>query len=129
MIRFWLPIAVLTSDADKPSARRRAGIRSTWICRVAPPNGNGIDAPATVASWARMNELPKSNSSDSPSLVDDSASCRIGTVEALYLSTSGGVMPDGIWRSVVCANAVTCDIARLMSTPGWKNTLMTVTPG
>ena len=53
----------------------------------------------------------------------------IGTVAALYLRMSGGWIPGGMFFSDCCPNAVTCAIARLMSTPGWKNSLMTDTPG
>ncbi len=53
----------------------------------------------------------------------------IGTLEALYLRMSGGWVPGGMFFKDCWPKAVTWAIARLMSTPGWKNSLMTVTPG
>ena len=53
----------------------------------------------------------------------------MGTLEALYLSISGGCTPGGMFFKDCCEKAVTCAMARLMSTPGWKKSLMTVTPG
>ena len=38
-------------------------------------------------------------------------------------------MPGGMNLKDNCPNAVTCAIARLMSTPGWKKILMTAMPG
>ena len=43
--------------------------------------------------------------------VPESASWSIGTVEALYVMMSGGVVPGGICRSTVCAMAVICETA------------------
>ncbi len=73
--------------------------------------------------------LPKSNSCASVSRSLDIASWMIGTLEALNFSTSGGWVPGGICLRMACPKAVDCAIARLMSTPGWKNSLMTVAPG
>ena len=53
----------------------------------------------------------------------------MGTVAALYLRIRGGWTPCGMSLKESCPNAVTCDIARLMSTPGWKKSLMTHMPG
>ena len=42
--------------------------------------------------------------------------------------TSGGVVPVGSWRNIVCTMAVTCDCAVCMLAEGWKKTLITPTP-
>ena len=51
-----------------------------------------------------------------------------GTLEAVYLMMSGGVVPGGSCRSCVCAIAATCAIAVSMFALGWKKTLMTAMP-
>ena len=51
--------------------------------------------PATVASCGRMKFCPESKISACESDLLDSASCMMGTLEALKLSTNGGVMPGG----------------------------------
>ncbi len=88
-----------------------------------------MPAPAMVAIWPRITWLPKSNSCDSVSLPLDKASWMIGTLAALYLRISGGCVPGGICLRDCWPKAVTCAMARLMSTPGWKKSLMTATPG
>src|SRR6478672_7756115 len=50
----------------------------------------------------------------------ESASCRIGTLEALKLRIVGGVMPAGICFRTVCDIAETSASAALMFTVGWK---------
>jgi hypothetical protein len=65
-----------------------------------------------------------SNKVVSESLSLDKASCRIGTLEALKLRISGGVMPAGICFNTVCDMAETCASAALMFTVGWKKILM-----
>ena len=50
MIRFWLPMAALTSDGERPCAYRASGSRLTMICRSRPPQGWGTRAPWTVPS-------------------------------------------------------------------------------
>ena len=82
-IRFCAVTALTTSIGDRlRSCSLRESI-STMICRCLPPYGSGADAPGTVASCVFRKLLPKSNSSCSVSEADDSASRRIGTVEAL----------------------------------------------
>src|SRR5450432_4111625 len=49
-----------------------------------------------------------------------SASCKIGTVEALYERMNGGVVPGGENAICDCETAVICAIDRSLSTPGWK---------
>ena len=67
-----------------------------------------MEAPATVASCMRRMLLPRSKISCSGMVSLDSASCRIGTLEALYESTNGGVVPGGEVCSCVCETAVIC---------------------
>ena len=55
-------------------------------------------------------------------------SCTIGVVDAVYVMTSGGVVPGGRPRSTVWHAPVTCVIAMEMLTPGRKKILMTATP-
>ena len=55
----------------------------------------------------------------------DNASCSTGTLDALKLSTYGGVIPGGSSFRTVCEAAVTCASAELILTLGWKNTLTT----
>ncbi len=102
-VRFWLPMAVLTSTAVRPCARNASGCRSTCTWRVAPPNGYGTEAPAIVATCARMIWLPKSKSCDSVCFWLAIASCTIGTLDALYFMISGGVVPGGICLRFDCA--------------------------
>ena len=52
-----------------------------------------------------------------------------GTLDALDWTTYGGVTPGGIARNAVWQEDVICAIALPMSIPGWKNTLMSPTPG
>jgi hypothetical protein len=57
-ITFCRPSALPTSRGDKPHADKRAGSKSTTICRCLPPYGQGICAPGTVAMSARMKFVP-----------------------------------------------------------------------
>src|SRR3954454_11670683 len=77
-----------------------------------------IAAPATDANWGRMKLDASSNSVVSESLSLDRASCRIGTLEALKLKISGGVMPGGICFNTVCDIAATWASAALIFTVG-----------
>src|SRR5208283_1511920 len=52
----------------------------------------------------------------------------MGTLEALYWMTSGGVVPGGMLLICVCAIAVTCATAVAMLTFGWKKILMIAMP-
>src|SRR5712672_2543138 len=81
-------------------------------------------APATAANCGRMKLVAWSNSVVSDRLSLDRASCRIGTLEALKLKISGGVMPAGICFNTVCDIAATWARAALMFTVGWKKILM-----
>src|ERR1700757_4096501 len=45
MIRFWLPMAALTSDGDRPCANSAPGSRLTIIWRSPPPPGWGPPRP------------------------------------------------------------------------------------
>lgn len=75
-----------------------------------------------------MKLLPRSYSCCSASVSLDSPSCRIGTVDALYVMMFGGSVPGGRMRRIDAALLAACAIARLMSAPGWKNTFTTDTP-
>ena len=71
-----------------------------------------------------MKLLASSNNVVSESVSLDSASCRIGTLDASKLKISGGVMPAGICFNTVCDMALTWANAALMFTVGWKKILM-----
>jgi hypothetical protein len=62
---------------------KRGGIDVDLDLTFAPAIGVGTAAPSTWARPGRMALMPKSNVFCSPSVGDDSANCRIGTVEAL----------------------------------------------
>ena len=59
-MRFWLFNALEMSVADRWCAYIRFGSTSTCTCRTLPPYGNGMDAPSTVESLGRMNDVPRS---------------------------------------------------------------------
>ena len=52
----------------------------------------------------------------------------MGTLEALYRMTSGGVAPGGSCLSSVCEIAVTCAVAASIFALGWKKIFTTPTP-
>jgi hypothetical protein len=80
--------------------------------------GKGIAAPATEANCGRMKLVASSNSVVSESALLESASCRIGTLEALKLRIVGGVTPAGICFKTVCDIAETSASAALIFTVG-----------
>jgi hypothetical protein len=82
-MRFCAASAAATSCADSPRACIAATSRSICTWRCLPPYGKGIAAPCTVTSGGRTVLTPRSNSACSDSPLPDSASCRIGTVDAL----------------------------------------------
>jgi len=82
-IRFCAVIAFTTSVGDRLRSCSLRVSMSIMIWRCLPPYGSGTDAPGTVASCVFRKLLPKSYSSCSVSDGDDSASRRIGTVDAL----------------------------------------------
>ncbi len=83
VIRFCAASALATSCPDRPRACSAVGLRSIWIWRSLPPNGYGIAAPGTVTSGVRNWLMAKSARFCSVRPSPDSASWRIGTVEAL----------------------------------------------
>jgi hypothetical protein len=83
LIWFCAAIARPTSCADKPFDCSACGSRSICTWRWRPPDGYGIAAPGTVTRPGRIWLTAVSNSLPSDSPTPDSASCRIGTVEAL----------------------------------------------
>ncbi len=127
-IRFCALIAFTTSIGASPFACSARVSRSTTIWRILPPNGSGTAAPWTVASCVRMKLLPRSYSCCSASVSLDSPSCRIGTVDALYVMMFGGSVPGGRMRRIDAALLAASAIARLMSAPGWKKIFTTDTP-
>ncbi len=90
-----------TSAGASPLACSMRVFRSTITCRCLPPNGNGMATPRIVTSWGRRKLTPRSKSCCSASPSPDSASWRIGTLDALKLMISGGPVPGGYWRSTV----------------------------
>ena len=101
-------------------AYMRLGSVSTMICRTLPPYGSGMDAPFTLASRGRMNEMPRSYRSASLRPSPLSASCTMGTLLASYLRMLGGKVPGGSTRRMVCTTAVICETASSTFTLGWK---------
>ncbi len=127
-IRFCALTALTMSVGVRPCASSFCVSRSTVICRLLPPYGNGTAMPGTVISLGRRKFSAASLSSCSDSVLLDSPSCRIGMLEAEYLITSGGVMPGGSWRSCACETDTICASAVWMLAVGWKKTLMMETP-
>src|SRR5947209_20507926 len=72
--------------------------------------------------------MPESYSSDSDIVSLLRLNCRIGTLEALYRRMTGGCVPTGIRRRIAWQTAVTCAMADVTSTSGWKKILTTATP-
>ncbi len=95
VITFCALTAFTMSVGDRPCACSRGMSRSTCTWRILPPYGYGVAAPCTVASWVRMKFCPRSNSTCSGSVLLLRPSCTIGVVEAVYVMTSGGVVPGG----------------------------------
>src|SRR5579862_3573874 len=87
-----------------------------------------MEAPCTVDRPVRMMLLPRSNSWASERLSLDSASCRMGTEEALYARMNGGVVPGGSWRRLVCDTPVICAYESSSLTLGWKKYFTTEVP-
>src|SRR5271168_796504 len=75
-----------------------------------------------------MKLVPKSYSCCSLRPRPDKPSCKMGTLEALYWMTRGGVVPCGYCRSAVCEIAVTCATACEILTDGRKKIFTTETP-
>jgi hypothetical protein len=73
-----------------------------------------------VTSWGRRKFTPRSKSSCSASPSPDSASWRIGTLDALKLRMRGGVVPGGYERITVCEIAVIWALAVSSRAPGWR---------
>ncbi len=90
----------------------------TWRCL--PPNGYGMATPGMVTSWGRRKLTPRSKSCCSARPSPESASWRIGTLEALKLMISGGPIPGGYWRSTVCEIAVIWALAVSSRAFGWR---------
>ena len=88
-------MVLTTSAGASPLACSMRVLRSTMTWRCLPPNGHGIATPRIVTSWGRRKLTPRSKSCCSASPSPDSASCRIGTLEALKLMINGGPMPGG----------------------------------
>src|ERR1700677_979624 len=118
-------MALTTSEAARPRARSSRGSRSTCTSRCLPPYGYGMEAPATVASWVRRMLLPRSKISCSGMDSLDRANCNIGTLEALYDSTNGGVVPGGADCSCVWDTAMIWANDRSWLAFGWKKYLTT----
>jgi hypothetical protein len=81
-----------------------------------------------VTSFGRRPFTARSKRLCSGSVELPTASCRIGTLEALYRMMNGGVVPGGICRIAACEIAVTCAVAASIFAFFWKKTLMTPTP-
>ena len=75
-----------------------------------------------------MKLVPRSFSSCSESVSLLRPIIRTGTLAALYCRMSGGVMPGGSGRSSVCEIALICATPASTFAPGWKKTLITLTP-
>ena len=52
----------------------------------------------------------------------------MGTLDGLVRTMSGGVVPGGMRRRIVCETPVTWDIAVLMFTLGWNRSFTRPTP-
>src|SRR5215470_15967889 len=54
--------------------------------------------------------------------------CRMGTFDTLYRMIAGAVIPGGRTRMTDCDIAEICATAASIFAPGWKKTLITLTP-
>ena len=81
-----------------------------------------IGIPVVAVVWTYNGLTPEDMSYNSDPVRLSAETCRSSTAteEALYDSTSGGVIPAGICFSTVCETAVTCACAAATSVPGWK---------
>ena len=98
------------------------------MARGLPPYGSGSDAPCTVESRVRMKFCPRSYSCSSGSVLLLMLNCRIGTLDASYLTMLGGKIPGGRFFKTVCETAVIWAIANSGFTLGRKKTRITAAP-
>ena len=81
-----------------------------------------------VIICGRMTFSAASNNSFSATVLLDMPICTTGTLDAVYLMISGGIVPWGSERSTDCDTATTCASAVWMLTLGWKKILMIEMP-
>src|SRR5271156_1433143 len=106
-IKFWLLTAFTTSTGERPFDWSAVMLRSTMTFRCFPPYGYGMAVPGTLMRPTRIKFCPMSESCCSVASGADRPSCKIGTEEALYVMTKGGVIPGGKFHPVLWLIAVT----------------------
>jgi hypothetical protein len=99
------------------------------IWRYLPPKGGGTDAPNTPASWFRTVNCPRSRSCVSLSPSPFRVIRQTGRLDASNFWTIGGSVPGGSRRRSAIARLAISLTSESALVPGWKNTLMTLTPG
>ena len=85
--------------------------------------------PGTVAIQLRMLYCAWSRSCASVNPVPATVTSVTGSDDAPDFRISGGSVPGGRWRKSAIARLPSVAVAALRSTPGWKKTLMMLTPG
>ncbi len=88
------------------------------ICRYLPPNGGGIEAPGTVASWFRTVNWPRSRSAVSLSPSPLSVIRHTGKLDASNFCTIGGKVPGGRRRRSAIARLDISLTSESESVPG-----------
>src|SRR6185437_1126338 len=99
------------------------------IWRYLPPKIVGTDAPGTPASWLRIVYCPMSRSCVSFRPSPFSVMSATGRLDASNFCTIGGSVPGGSRRRSAIARFEISLTSESALVPGWKNTLMMLTPG
>ena len=117
-ITFCVFTALEMSAGERPHAKSFCRSRSTTTWRTLPPTGRVSCAPCTVARPGRRKFVATSKISCSLRVGLDKPSWRMGTLEALYAMTSGGIAPGGNCLRIGCETAATWETAPSSEVPG-----------
>src|SRR5688572_31166 len=99
------------------------------IWRYRPPNGCGTDAPGTFATWLRTAYCARSRNCVSLRPSPFNVIRQTGSEDASNFSTTGGSVPGGKRRRLAIARFEMLVTAESELVPGWKYTLIKLTPG
>src|SRR5664280_1786947 len=99
------------------------------IWRYRPPKGWGTLAPGTLAIWLRTWNCARSRSEVSSRPSPLKVTRHTGRLDASNFSTTGGNVPGGSRRNWAMARLEMVVTAESGFVPGWKKTLMMLTPG
>src|SRR5689334_24047683 len=99
------------------------------ICRYFPPKGCGTEAPGTLAIWLRTLYCAISRNCVSVSPLPLNVTRQTGMLEASNFRTTGGSVPCGRRPSCAVDRFEMVVTAESAFEPGWKKTLIMLTPG